>query len=177
MSGLRQSRAVKTFNSAATTAAALTLMHAERAVLTKPPPGLFPTPQECALGMARRLDLRPDLMEKHWLADRQRLQHVLDTHLEWTRQDLADATGRSLGWVKKWRKRLRAASASDPSVLLSRSCAKRPCQSGRRLTCLASTIENLFLWPSGGRPRCYWISAQQQSRPWSISLVRRPSSL
>src|SRR5688572_24586020 len=64
-------------------------------------------------------------MEEQWLADRQRLQHLLDTHPEWTRQDLADATGRSLGWVKKWLKRLRAASSSDPSVLLSRSRARK----------------------------------------------------
>lgn len=49
------------FNSAASPTAALALMHAERAVLTNPPPGFFPTPQECALQMARRLDLRPGL--------------------------------------------------------------------------------------------------------------------
>ena len=41
--------------------AALALMHAERAVLSNPPSGFFPTPQECALQMARRLDLRPGL--------------------------------------------------------------------------------------------------------------------
>ena len=64
-------------------------------------------------------------MEEHWLADRQRLQHLLDAHPEWTRQDLDDATGRSLGWVKKWLRRLRGASASDPCVLLSRSCARK----------------------------------------------------
>jgi hypothetical protein len=42
-------------------AAALALMHAERAVLRDPPAGFFPTTQECALAMARRLDLRPGL--------------------------------------------------------------------------------------------------------------------
>lgn len=52
---------VEALNSAATPAAALALMHAEQAVLTDPPPGFFPTPQECALRMARRLDLRPGL--------------------------------------------------------------------------------------------------------------------
>ena len=41
--------------------AALALMHAERAVLSNPPAGFFPTPQECALAMARRLDLRTGL--------------------------------------------------------------------------------------------------------------------
>jgi len=41
--------------------ATLALMHAERTVLGNPPPGFFPTPQDCALGMARRLDLQPGL--------------------------------------------------------------------------------------------------------------------
>lgn len=48
-------------NSSASPMAALALMHAERAVLANPPPGFFPTPQECALTMARRLDLRSGL--------------------------------------------------------------------------------------------------------------------
>ena len=40
----------------------LALIHAEQAVLTNPPSGFFPTPQECAIQMARRLDLRPGLV-------------------------------------------------------------------------------------------------------------------
>lgn len=43
------------------TNAAITLLHAERVVLQNPPPGFFPTPLDCALAMARRLDLRPSL--------------------------------------------------------------------------------------------------------------------
>lgn len=64
-------------------------------------------------------------MEEQWVADRQQLQHLLETRPEWTRQDLADATGRSLGWVKKWSKRLRGTSSGDPSALHSRSCARK----------------------------------------------------
>ena len=52
---------VEALNSGASSVAVLTLMHAERAVLTNPPPGFFPTPQDCALAMARRLGLRPGL--------------------------------------------------------------------------------------------------------------------
>ena len=52
---------VEALNLASSPTAALALMHAERAVLTNPPPGFFPTPQECALQMARRLDVRPGL--------------------------------------------------------------------------------------------------------------------
>lgn len=44
-----------------TPATTLALMHAERAVLSNPPAGFFPTPQDCAVAMARRLDLRPGL--------------------------------------------------------------------------------------------------------------------
>ena len=52
-------------------------------------------------------------MEEQWLANRQRLQQLLQTRPDWTRQDLADATGRSVGWVKKWSKRLRDAEPFD----------------------------------------------------------------
>lgn len=64
-------------------------------------------------------------MEERWLADRQQLQHLLDTRPDWTRQDLADATGRSLGWVKKWTKRLRDTAPADPTILHSRSRARK----------------------------------------------------
>lgn len=64
-------------------------------------------------------------MEEQWLANRQRLQQLLQTRPDWTRQDLADATGRSVGWVKKWSKRLRDAEPFDPSALLSRSRARK----------------------------------------------------
>lgn len=64
-------------------------------------------------------------MGEAWRADRQRLQNLLETRPDWTRQDLADATGRSLGWVKKWTKRLRAADPNDQTVLVSRSRARK----------------------------------------------------
>src|SRR6266516_5138028 len=44
-----------------------------------------------------------------WVADRAQLQHLLHEHPEWTHKELADWIGRSLGWVKKWVKRLREA--------------------------------------------------------------------
>jgi hypothetical protein len=64
-------------------------------------------------------------MEEQWMADRQHLRQLLAARPEWNRQDLADATGRSLGWVKKWTKRLRDTAADDLSVLRSRSCARK----------------------------------------------------
>ena len=48
------------------------------------------------------------------------LQQLLQEHPEWSRQELAQRLGRSLGWVKKWKKRLREAPAGDTSVLLGK---------------------------------------------------------
>lgn len=64
-------------------------------------------------------------MEEEWLTDRQHLQQLLTTRPDWTRQDLADATGRSLGWVKKWTKRFRDTDPADLTVLHSRSRARK----------------------------------------------------
>jgi hypothetical protein len=63
-------------------------------------------------------------MEDHWLADRTHLRTLLQLQPTWTLQDYADATQRSLAWVKKWRSRLRDASPTDDQVLHSRSRAR-----------------------------------------------------
>lgn len=64
-------------------------------------------------------------MEEEWLADRQHLRHLLQTRPDWTLQDLADATGRSLAWVKKWARRFRGTAPEDDTVLPSRSRARK----------------------------------------------------
>ena len=63
--------------------------------------------------------------EAHYLADRMRLRTLLRTQPAWSLQDLADATQRSRGWVKKWRNRLRDAAPDDEQVLHARSCARK----------------------------------------------------
>jgi Integrase core domain len=62
-------------------------------------------------------------MEAQWYADRTLLRTLLRLHPSWTQQDLADATHRSRGWVKKWVKRLQTAT-DDDLVLHSRSRAR-----------------------------------------------------
>jgi hypothetical protein len=62
-------------------------------------------------------------MEEAYYADRVQLQRLLQQYPTWTGQQYAEATGRSLGWVKKWRGRLRAADG-NPDALRSRS--RRP---------------------------------------------------
>ena len=64
-------------------------------------------------------------MEAQWQADRSMLRTLMRTQPAWTHHDYADAVGRSVGWVRKWTKRLRAAAADDVAVLHSRSRARK----------------------------------------------------
>ena len=64
-------------------------------------------------------------MEAQSVADRYRLRTLLVSRPDWRLQDLADAIGRSLSWVKKWVKRLREVPSDDDSVLASHSRARK----------------------------------------------------
>ncbi|HEY7122967.1 MAG TPA: integrase core domain-containing protein [Ktedonobacterales bacterium] len=63
--------------------------------------------------------------EAELVANRAHLRKLLREHPDWPRQEYADQIGRSLGWVKKWVKRLRAAPPTDEAVLWSRSSARK----------------------------------------------------
>lgn len=65
-------------------------------------------------------------MEEHYVGDRAALRRLLPSHPPWTQTQLAAATGRSVGWVKKWRQRLRTASPDDDSVLWAHPRARKP---------------------------------------------------
>ena len=62
------------------------------------------------------------MQQEQWVADRAMLQRLLEQHPEWTQQELANWIGRSVGWVKKWKKRLREAPPGDNQVLLGKPC-------------------------------------------------------
>ncbi len=62
-------------------------------------------------------------MEEEWMRDRAFLGDLLRQHPQASPQELARMTGRSVSWVKKWRKRLAEGDPHDPSVLCSRSRA------------------------------------------------------
>jgi hypothetical protein len=64
-------------------------------------------------------------MQERWIADRAMLQQLLQKHPEWTQQELADWVGRSLGWVKKWAKRLREAPPGDTKVLFGKPFGRK----------------------------------------------------
>jgi transposase InsO family protein len=64
-------------------------------------------------------------MQDQYYADRATLRHLMRVRPDWTQQELATAVGRSVAWVKKWARRLRAAPPDDTSVLWSRSRARQ----------------------------------------------------
>src|ERR1051326_6076774 len=64
-------------------------------------------------------------MEEQYVADRAWLRALMHEHPEWPREEYAAQIGRSLGWVKKWLKRLREAPLDDKSVLWGHSRARK----------------------------------------------------
>jgi hypothetical protein len=64
-------------------------------------------------------------MEEQWYAERSRLRELLRAQPGWSNRTLAAELGRSLGWVKKWKRRLQAAAPDDDSVLRGQSRAPR----------------------------------------------------
>ena len=63
-------------------------------------------------------------MEASWIAERSMLRHLLALHPTWSSAEVARCLGRSLSWVKKWRKRFHKAAPDDQQVLRSRSRAR-----------------------------------------------------
>jgi transposase InsO family protein len=63
-------------------------------------------------------------MEGVYYAARANLRRLMGLYPHWTQQQYAQAVGMSLGWVKKWKKRLQEAEAEDEQVLHSRSRAR-----------------------------------------------------
>lgn len=64
-------------------------------------------------------------MEEQWVVDRNRLREVWLEHPEWSKRELAKATGRSKAWVKKWLKRIRSSPLEDQQVLQGQSHARK----------------------------------------------------
>jgi hypothetical protein len=64
-------------------------------------------------------------MEAQWQADRAMLRRLMQTQPTWTQRDYAESIGRSVAWVKKWTKRIRAAPPDDVTVLRSQSPVRK----------------------------------------------------
>jgi hypothetical protein len=64
-------------------------------------------------------------MEEEWVVSRAQLRHLLKSHPDWTNQQYAQATSRSLGWVKKWKRRFAQAAEDDETVIYGWSRARK----------------------------------------------------
>ena len=64
-------------------------------------------------------------MEAVYYAARANLRRLLTQYPTWTRQQYAQGVGMSLGWVKKWIKRLQEAPPQDEAVLQGQSRARK----------------------------------------------------
>jgi hypothetical protein len=64
-------------------------------------------------------------MEVVYYAARANLRRLMRLYPQWTQSQYAQAVGMSLGWVKKWKKRLQEAEPEEEQVLHSRSRARK----------------------------------------------------
>ena len=55
-------------------------------------------------------------MEEEWMRDRALLRDLLNKDPHTPPQELARVIGRSVSWVKKWRKRLREGDSHDQEL-------------------------------------------------------------
>ena len=115
--------------------------------------------------------------DAEWLANRTQLRLLLRTQPSWTDRDYADALKRSLGWVKKWRKRITAAP-EDAQVLLSRSRARihpppklDPLVIERILAIRDTPPENLKRIP-GPKAILYYLSRDRELQARGVRLPR-----
>jgi hypothetical protein len=67
--------------------------------------------------MKRKSMVEANDVEEQWIVDRAELRAMMKEQAGWTNGRLAEEVGRSVGWVKKWKKRLKAAGEGDEQVL------------------------------------------------------------
>lgn len=103
-------------------------------------------------------------MQERWVGDRAMLQRLIQHHPAWTQQELAAWTGRSLGWVKKWVKRLREAPPGDTTVVFGKPFRRKtpypqidPVVEERILAIRDTPPENLKRTP-GPKAILYYLS-------------------
>ncbi len=106
-------------------------------------------------------------MEEEWMRDRALLRDLLQKTPDASPRELAQATGRSVSWVKKWRKRLCEGDPHDQELLCARSRAHHApyfrwdvCLIRRIVEMRFSPPENLKRVP-GPRALLYYRSYRQ----------------
>jgi hypothetical protein len=118
------------------------------------------------------------MQTEQWVADRAQLQHLLHAHPEWTHKELAAWVGRSLGWVKKWVKRLREAPEDDIRVLFGLPRGRRkpypqidPLVEERILAICESPPEHLQRVP-GPKAILYYLARDAELLEHAVPLPR-----
>lgn len=117
-------------------------------------------------------------MEEQYYADRSRLRGLLQSEPAWTNQAYAEAVGRSLSWVKKWKRRLRAAAPGDERVLLGQSrCPHHPRPAVhprvvQRLLDLRDELPARLGRIAGPRTLLYYLHEDEQLRGSAYALPR-----
>jgi hypothetical protein len=116
-------------------------------------------------------------MDEQYVADRVQLRQLLRDHPEWPHKEFAAQVGRSVSWVKKWRKRLAAAPA-DEQVVFGRSRAHQqpyptwhPAVVERILAIRDAPPENLRRTP-GPRAILYYLARDPDLRASGVPLPR-----
>jgi len=122
-------------------------------------------------------------MDEQWVVDRGQLRELMAEHPDWTKRQLAQEVGRSVSWVKKWRRRLREADPDDDSVMHGLSRARHhpppsivPEVVERILEIRDSPPENLGRTP-GPKAILYYLHRDQQLKASGRYLPRSTSTI
>ncbi len=122
-------------------------------------------------------------MEAEWIAKRATLRWLLRTHPEWIHREYAAFLHCSIGWVKKWKKRLKEAPPEDLSVLHARSRARRtpfpapdPAVVERIVQIRQAPPENLQRVP-GSRTILYYLHRDPELQAQGLPLPRSPRTI
>jgi len=113
-------------------------------------------------------------MEEEWMRDRALLRDLLEKTPHASPQELAQAIGRSVSWVKKWRKRLADGDPHDPCVLCSCSRAHRAPYFRWDVRVIQRIVEMRFAPPENADRVCLGLGPCSTTFPvtWSCKLHR-----
>lgn len=122
-------------------------------------------------------------MEEQWQVDRAQLRSLGQQHPDWSYRQLAEQTGRSRDWVKKWLKRFKKTDPTDETVL--KGYSRRPKHPPPAIA--SEVVERIVAirdQPPGGLSRTpgpvtikYYLQQQEQTDPLGHYLPRSTSTI
>jgi hypothetical protein len=117
-------------------------------------------------------------MEEEWMRDRALLRDLLQKTPQASPRELAQATGRSISWVKKWRTRLAEGDPHDPSLVCSGSRAHHAPYFRWDVRVIQRIVEMRFSPPEnlkrvpGPRALLYYLPRDPQLQAAQVPLPR-----